>query len=188
MAGNYIVGLPTWEEFFEGYVTEKIIEHLKSKKLYPDYAIICESTSLAINIAQRGRGEVILESFGKPAHSGHHKAGINAVLQLLPVMQDIEEIKPPSDSLLGEGPLVLTDIKSSPYPGASVVPEYCKVTYDRRLMVGETPEKVLSPIKKIIEKYKKSTKGKITVDEYIGVDQLEKAAKGYVALAKTILA
>ncbi len=274
LAGTYIVGLPTWEEFFEGYVTGKIIEHLKSKKLYPDYAIICESTSLAINIGQRGRGEVVLESFGKPVHSGHHKAGINAVLQLFPVMHDIEKIKPPKDILLGEGPLVLTDIKSSPYPGASVVPEYCKVTYDRRLMVGETPEKVLAPIKEIIEKHKKSTKGKITVsvnkgklphkengkdkvdniqqfplawkidpdhllvkkakdalkscglkpslskfsfctdgsytaavakiptigfgpsredlahtiDEYIEIDQLEKAAKGYFALAKTILA
>ena len=47
---------------------------------------------------------------------------------------------------LGKGILELTDVKSSPYPGASVVPEYCRATYDRRLLVGETKESVLQPI------------------------------------------
>lgn len=43
-------------------------------------------------------------------------------------------------------------MKSSPYPGASVVPEYCRATYDRRLLVGETKESVLEPIQKLLDK------------------------------------
>ena len=66
-------------------------------------------------------------------------------------IQAIREIEPPVQNKLGKGILELTDVKSSPYPGASVVPEYCRATYDRRLLVGETKESVLQPI---IEKWK----------------------------------
>lgn len=59
------------------------------------------------------------------------------------------------DSELGHGILELVDIKSSPYPGASVVPDYCKVTYDRRLLVGETKESVIKPVLDLIEHMKK---------------------------------
>lgn len=55
-----------------------------------------------------------------------------------------------SHDVLGLGILELTDIKSSPYPGASVVPDYCRATYDRRLLVGETRESVLQPILDLI--------------------------------------
>ena len=60
-----------------------------------------------------------------------------------------------SHPILGQGILELTDIKSSPYPGASVVPDYCRVTYDRRLLVGETRESVLKPILDLIEEMSK---------------------------------
>ena len=43
-------------------------------------------------------------------------------------------------------------MKSAPYPGASVVPEYCRATYDRRLLVGETKESVLAPIVALMDK------------------------------------
>jgi acetylornithine deacetylase/succinyl-diaminopimelate desuccinylase-like protein len=56
--------------------------------------------------------------------------------------------------ILGEGILELTDIKSSPYPGASVVPDYCRATYDRRLLVGETRESVLQPLQALIDEMK----------------------------------
>jgi len=59
-----------------------------------------------------------------------------------------------SHPVLGQGILELTDIKSSPYPGASVVPDYCRATYDRRLLVGETKESVLLPLVKLLEQAK----------------------------------
>ena len=56
---------------------------------------------------------------------------------------------------LAYGILELVDIKSSPYPGASVVPDYCRATYDRRLLVGETKEGVLKPLEELLEKMMK---------------------------------
>jgi acetylornithine deacetylase/succinyl-diaminopimelate desuccinylase-like protein len=62
------------------------------------------------------------------------------------LIDKIRTITPPTHPVLGSGILELTDIKSSPYPGASVVPDYCRATYDRRLLVGETKESVIAPL------------------------------------------
>lgn len=67
------------------------------------------------------------------------------------VIQAIRTLVPPEHPVLGKGILELVDIKSEPYPGASVVPEYCKASYDRRLLVGETKESVLKPIQELLE-------------------------------------
>jgi acetylornithine deacetylase/succinyl-diaminopimelate desuccinylase-like protein len=66
----------------------------------------------------------------------------------------IAKLEAPTHPILGEGILELTDIKSSPYPGASVVPDYCRATYDRRLLVGETKESVLQPLLNLISELK----------------------------------
>ena len=81
--------------------------------------------------------------------------GVNAVYKMCEAIQAIREIEPPVQDKLGKGILELTDVKSSPYPGASVVPEYCRATYDRRLLVGETKESVLQPIIEKMEELKK---------------------------------
>ena len=51
-----------------------------------------------------------------------------------------------SDPLLGDAIMALTDIISDPYPGYSVIPSCCRVTYDRRLLAGETIQTVLTQL------------------------------------------
>lgn len=145
-AGELYVAGVVHEECFEGVAARSISESVK-----PDYVIIGEASNLNVKIGQRGRGEVVVETFGVPAHSASPEKGINAVYAMSKVINAIREIKPTSHEVLGKGILELTDIKSSPYPGASVVPEYCKATYDRRLLVGETKESVLEPIQKALD-------------------------------------
>ena len=41
---------------------------------------------------------------------------------------DLRRLPPPEYPVLGRGILELTDIRSEPYPGASVVPAYCRAT------------------------------------------------------------
>ncbi len=137
------------EEIFEGIAAREISAYVK-----PDYVVIGESSELNLKIGQRGRGEVVIETFGKPAHSANPHKGINSVYKMAAVIQEINKITPP-ETELGKGILELTDIKSSPYPGASVVPEYCRATYDRRLLVGETKEMVLAPIQEVLDRMMK---------------------------------
>lgn len=134
------------EECFEGVAAREI-----SKNIKPDYVIIGEASSLNLKHGQRGRAEIVIETFGKPAHSANPEHGVNAVYHMSEVINHVNKIKPEVDPVLGKGILVLTDIISSPYPGASVVPEYCKTTWDRRLLVGETKESVLTPIRELIK-------------------------------------
>ena len=78
--------------------------------------------------------------------------GINAVYTAMRLIQRFCALPPvEQDGMYGKGILELTDIQSAPYPGKSVVPHYCKATFDRRLLVGETRESVLAPLQAVID-------------------------------------
>ncbi|MFA6849799.1 MAG: YgeY family selenium metabolism-linked hydrolase [Selenomonadaceae bacterium] len=145
-AGNLCLAGVVHEECFEGVAARAISAAVK-----PDVVIIGEASELNVKIGQRGRAEIVVETFGKAAHSANPEKGINAVYHMSKVIDAIQAIKPSVSPVLGKGILELTDIKSSPYPGASVVPEYCRATYDRRLLTGETRESVLAPIEKVMD-------------------------------------
>lgn len=142
----YVAGV-VHEECFEGVAARSISEIVK-----PDYVVIGEASGLNLKIGQRGRAEIVVETFGRAAHSANPEKGINAVYKMAEVIQAIRKLVPPEHPVLGKGILELTDIKSSPYPGASVVPEYCRATYDRRLLTGETKEEVLRPLEELCVK------------------------------------
>lgn len=150
-AGQIYVACVVHEECFEG-----VAARLVSTRLKPDYVIIGEASQLNVNIGQRGRAEIVVETFGKPAHSANPQAGINAVYKMSKLVSAIEQLKPAYHPQLGFGILELTDIKSEPYPGASVVPDYCRATYDRRLLVGESKASVLKPLQQLIDELARS--------------------------------
>ncbi|MBB5335605.1 YgeY family selenium metabolism-linked hydrolase [Pectinatus brassicae] len=145
-AGDIYLAGVVHEECFEGVAARSISELVK-----PDYVVIGEASNLNLKIGQRGRAEIVLESFGKSCHSANPDKGINAVYKICQAVEKIKNIQPPHHDVLGDGILELTDIKSSPYPGASVVPDYCRATYDRRLLTGETKDSVLEPIQNVID-------------------------------------
>lgn len=140
----YVAGV-VHEECFEGVAAREISAYVK-----PDYVIIGEASQLNMKIGQRGRAEIVVETFGIPAHSASPDMGVNAVYKMCKVIEEIKKLAPPHHDVLGDGILELVDVKSSPYPGSSVVPDYCRATFDRRLLTGETKESVLAPLQKII--------------------------------------
>lgn len=149
----YVAGV-CHEECFEGVAARSISSMVK-----PDYVVIGEASHLNLKVGQRGRAEIKVETYGIPAHSANPEKGLNAVYSMCRVIEAIRKIVPPHQDQLGDGILELTDIKSSPYPGASVVPDYCCATYDRRLLVGETKESVLAPLKEVLDQLMKEDLG-----------------------------
>jgi putative selenium metabolism hydrolase len=140
-AGRICVAGVVQEECFEGVASRSVSEICK-----PDYVIIGESSLCNLKVGQRGRAEIKIETRGVPAHSANPEKGVNAVYKMCGVIDAVRRISPGEHPVLGRGILELVDIKSEPYPGASVVPEFCSATYDRRLLVGETPESVLASV------------------------------------------
>jgi putative selenium metabolism hydrolase len=145
-AGSVCVAGTVHEECFEGVASRAVSEAVK-----PTCVIIGEASGLNLHVGQRGRAEITLETFGKAAHSAHPEAGANAVGMMLRLLEKVDAFIPPEHPALGKGITVITDILSSPYPGASVVPAACRATCDRRLLVGESREDVVRPFQAVIE-------------------------------------
>jgi putative selenium metabolism hydrolase len=145
LRGTVLVSATVGEEHIEGLAMGHVVDHYR-----PDLVVICESTALKLNIAQRGRAEIQVTVHGKSAHASNPAFGINALRNMTRLVAALDTLLPPSDSLLGDGILVPTTIISSPYPNVSVIPFRCDARYDRRTLVGESAESVLAPIHEII--------------------------------------
>jgi len=144
LAGRVAVSASVLEEVLEGVALRTVMNATP-----PDFVVIGESTNLNLAHGGRGRAEIHLETIGRPAHSSSPHLGINAVHLMLPAIQAIEVMELATDPLLGPAIMALTDIISEPYPGHSVIPSRCRVTYDRRLLAGETPESVLAQLRQL---------------------------------------
>jgi len=142
LIGSIIVCGSVHEEVMEGGSLQLVI-----KENQPDYVVIGEATNLHLNRGGRGRAEVVVETIGKSVHSSSPEIGICAVHAMLRLIEAIEKIPPQQHPFLGSGSMVLTDIISSPYPGSSVIPNRCRVTFDRRLLLGETIDSVVDEVK-----------------------------------------
>jgi putative selenium metabolism hydrolase len=141
LRGRVVVSATVMEENLEGAALKDVMDALR-----PDFVVIGEATDLKLNRGGRGRAEIHLETIGRPAHSSTPHLGRNAVHDMLRVVAAIEQLPTPNDPLLGRGILALTDIISDPYPAYSVIPSRCRVTYDRRLLPGETERELLGAI------------------------------------------
>ncbi|RMF01340.1 MAG: YgeY family selenium metabolism-linked hydrolase [Chloroflexi bacterium] len=141
LSGRVVISASVMEEVFEGGALKTVMD-----ATHPDFVVIGESTDLNLARGGRGRAEIHLEAIGRPSHSSAPHLGVNAVHLMIPAIQAIEQLSLPADPLLGPAIIALTDIISDPYPAYSVTPSRCRVTYDRRLLAGETPDSVLAEI------------------------------------------
>jgi len=141
LAGRVVVSATVNEELMEGPTLKAVMD-----AVHPDGVVIGEATRLNLNRGGRGRAEVVIETRGRSAHSSSPQAGLCAIHEMIKVIQAVESLEVQVDPLLGAGFMVLTDMISDPYPGHSVIPNRCRVTYDRRLLVGESMASVLERI------------------------------------------
>lgn len=146
-AGEIWLSCTVHEECFEG-----VSARLVTERVHPDFVIIGEATTTTLKRGQRGRAEVVVETLGKSCHSSNPHEGRNAVYDMAAVIEEMQAMAPRQQAVLGEGIYELTDIVSSPYPGASVVPERCRATYDHRLLVGETEQSVLADVQAAVDR------------------------------------
>ncbi len=144
--GRIIVACIVEEERFEGIASREI-----TKRFSPDFAIIAESTDGKLNIGQRGRAEIRIESSGVSCHSSNPEEGVNAIYTMIDAIRRIDSMPVPEHPVLGRGIMALTDIISEPYPGMSVIPSRSKATYDRRTLPGESAESIASSINSCLQ-------------------------------------
>ena len=161
LTGRVVVSASPLEEVLEGVALRAVMD-----ETLPDFVVIGEATDLNLSRGGRGRAEVHLTTVGRPSHSSAPHLGRNAVLDMMRVIAAVEQIELPDNPIMGPAILALTDIVSEPYPGHSVIPSICKVTYDRRLLPGEDAAGVLGAIAGLAALDDIQLKAEIGIGEY----------------------
>lgn len=148
LKGSVVVACVVQGELCEGTGSRVLIEE---EGIRPDWVVLGEPTNLAIGRGQRGRLEMHVTTYGRPAHSAFPNLGENAIYTAARLVFGLELLAGQlgNDDFLGPGTLAVTGISSSA-SGRNVVPERCEVLVDRRLTLGENETKALAEVQRII--------------------------------------
>ncbi len=165
--GTIILSGTAWEEYFEGYTLGKIVEGLEYK---PDYVIIGEASELNLKRGQRGRTRVFVDVKGKASHSAHPDAGINAGYLAADLVVKIRDIKQREDDFLGRRIVELIGIHTKPQKVDSIVPDFCRLSYDLRLLTEDTEDSVLTEFRKIVAQVGIEAEVSIAYDTLVTTD------------------
>ena len=95
--GEIFVAGVVHEECFEGIAARRVSAFVK-----PDFVVIGEATELNVNIGQRGRAELMIETVGRPAHSANPEKGVNAVYKMCRTVEALRALAPPGAPRSGE--------------------------------------------------------------------------------------
>lgn len=130
------------------------MKHFLKEDISADYAIISEPTNLNICIAHKGVGRYRLITKGVPGHAAAVLEPDNAICKMATLILSLEqagkEVKNRVHSILGPGSLTVTQIKGG--TAANIIPGYCEVEIDRRVIPGDTHESVLKELTDVIAK------------------------------------
>lgn len=131
------VSCSVMEEDYEGVAVENEFQELD---FLPDYAVICEPTRLRISNGHHGRAlfEIVIKGVG--IHASRHQMGDNALNNILPIAQRVEELGRELLAANGaKGSIAATKLETQ---AASInsTPGLAVLTIDRRITPDDTEE------------------------------------------------
>jgi len=136
--------------------TKYLIKNKKDFLKDIKYGVMAESTNMKLRIAQKGITMIKLRFRGKAAHGSWPAGGVNAILKASDFIQQTKllskKLKKKKDLLLSSGTINVGKISGG--VKVNMVPDYCEVEIDRRLIPGETPQIAIKQYKNILKKLK----------------------------------
>lgn len=113
----------------------------------PRQAVICVGTGGRVAIGNKGRIDFDVLVGGRTAHSSAPWKGVNALAGAWRVLERLESYEPGVEPHPAFGAATLTPTAIESQPRAThTVPDLVKITFDRRLLPGEDPERVYDAI------------------------------------------
>ena len=122
--------------------------------LKADLVYLSEPTNGNLLLGQRGKVELVIDVYGKVAHSSAPWQGISAVEKAQPVIQAILNNfyeSPMTHEKLGFSAMTITDIVVTPGKMYSCVPDHCEITVDRRYVPPMTIEGTIAQVQKFLD-------------------------------------
>jgi len=117
----------------------------------PQFVVICIGTNNKVAIGNKGRIDFDVVVKGKASHSSTPWNGINAISGARKLLERLEglDLKVPDHPAFGPATLTPTAIESGP-KATHTVPDEVRITFDRRLLPGEKPERAFDQIRAVI--------------------------------------
>lgn len=122
-----------------------------------DGAVVSEPTDFYVERAQRGLRWLEIKILGQASHASRPHIGKNAVEYAMKVTEALKSIEYDTYNEIFEDKLEKPTLSVTMINGGrqtNVIPEECTLTIDRRMLPGETEEKVMSEIEKALESIK----------------------------------
>ena len=149
--GTLVLCFVVHEETVEGTAIRHIIE--KEIRETPDLVVLGEATNLDLGIGHRGRTVINVELSGRTAHASMPELGLNALHAASNLVSYVEEeLNPnlPFNQKLGKATIATISLGASPKVGPQI-PDRSKILFDRRMILGETENEILKPIKEKVD-------------------------------------
>lgn len=150
LKGNLIIGGIADEEY--QMIGSK---YVGANGPYADQGIIGEPTDLEICPANKGQLGAIIRTFGQSVHSSVPERGINAIIHMAKVIDAFSDyndelLKSDPHPLCGHGRFSPGVIKGGTI--VSTVPDLCELEVDRRVLPGETIEKIFAEYRERLDR------------------------------------
>jgi acetylornithine deacetylase/succinyl-diaminopimelate desuccinylase family protein len=134
---------------------------LAKSKFKSDLAIVGEPTKLQVVTAHKGSLWLELETRGKAAHGATPQFGKNAIHEMARIVDLLEtdyaaKLRKRKHKLLGSATVNVGTISGGTQP--NIVPDFCKISIDRRTLPIEMDEKVENEIAAFLRAKKLSAK------------------------------
>jgi acetylornithine deacetylase/succinyl-diaminopimelate desuccinylase family protein len=126
-------------------------------KLQADFAIVGEPTNLRVDVVERGVMWFSVISHGRTSHGARPHLGVNAVEQMVDVAKALKDrvipkLKQRTHPLVSSACMSLNLFHGG--EKNNVIPDYCKMSGDRRIVPGEKGDEVAREIEEIIREYR----------------------------------
>lgn len=118
-----------------------------------DYGIIAEPTGMKLQVAQKGVVAMRLRFKGRSAHGSLPWLGDNAILKAARFVNEFDRLSSiicKTDSILGKGTVNIGTINGGTVE--NVVPAYCDVEIDRRIVPGETTAAAVLQVRSLLKR------------------------------------
>ncbi len=125
--------------------------------LQGDFAVVGEPTDLRVDVVERGVLWFEVIAHGKTSHGARPHLGVNAVEHMVDVAKALKDRIPP---LLKQRthPLVSSPCMSlNLFHGgekSNVIPDYCRMSGDRRIIPGEKGDEVIREMENIVKEFR----------------------------------
>ncbi len=154
------------------------------------YGVVAEATDMGIQTAQKGYTDMTVVFRGRAAHASKPWQGDSAILKASRFIGEYTKLMAGPrrrDPVLGESTANIGRISGG--TAVNVVPDYCEVQVDRRIIPGETPSVAVAQARKLLKKLNigatvrlNAGRGAFRLSESSGVIRLVSDATGAARL------